>query len=99
MVAADIPMDEVIEELQPVLHGYLVEGGMPRDVASTVRLRWDGQSFSLTSERDLTQYEYGDGLGPAPRPIHKATNRLMADLEKAVTERLLADAATTVSPW
>lgn len=99
MVGADIRPDDLIDELQPVLRGFLRESGMPADVVHNIRLIWNGAAFSITSAIDITDYEFGDGKGPAPRPIHKALNRLGPEMDRLLQNRLLEQASMTVSPW
>lgn len=91
--------DEIVAELEPVLQGYAREFGLPGEIASTLRLHWNGASYGVQTTADLGVHEYGDGKGPAPRPVFKAMNRLHADIEQRLQDRLLAEAASTVSPW
>lgn len=91
--------DEIAKELEPVLQDYAQEFGLPADAARSLRLRWNGSTFDIQSDRNLDDLEYGDGNGPAGRPVFKAMNRLHADIEERLQDRLLGDATTAVSPW
>ena len=91
--------DEIATELEPVLQGYAREFGLPDELAKSLRLHWNGASYDVQSEHDLGVHEYGDGRGPAPRPVFKAMNRLHADIEQRLEDRLLDDATTSVRPW
>lgn len=91
--------DEIATELEPVLQGYAREFGLPDDLASTLRLVWNGATYDVQTSADLGNHEYGDGKGPAPRPVFKAMNRLHADIEQSLQDRLLDEASTSVRPW
>ena len=91
--------DEIAEELEPVLQGYAREFGLPADAAASLRLVWTGASYDVQSDQKLDTLEYGDGTGPAPRPIFKAMNRLHGDIEQRLEESLLERASTSVRPW
>ena len=85
--------EKVCAEFTPVLQSYAREAGMEAPEAASLRLVWDGSSFSANSSQDLSQAEFGDGKGPSPRPIHKALNRLSAEVQERMTDLVVASFA------
>lgn len=79
---------EVCSELTPLLRGYAKEFGLAPSKADTLNLHWDGETFTVQSPLSLDIDEYGDGTGPAPRPVHKAMSRLELDVEALLEEKL-----------
>ena len=79
---------EVCSELTPLLRSYAKEFGLRADLADSLSLVWDGEDFTVQSPLSLDDAEYGDGTGPAPRPIHKAVVRLELDAEALLEEKL-----------
>lgn len=78
----------VCAELTPLLRSYAREYGLAADLAESLTLTWDGEDFLATSPKSLDVAEYGDGKGAAPRPVHKAMNRLELDAEGLLTQLL-----------
>lgn len=78
----------VCASLTPTLRGYAQEFGLAPELAQSLFLSWDGDTFTVQSPLALDEAEFGTGRGPAPRPIHKAMNRLEVDAEDLL-ERLL----------
>lgn len=82
----------VSDELTPQLRDFAREAGLSAELANSLTLVWDGERFSAQSPRSLDLAEFGDGKGPAPRPVHKAMNRLEPEahqlLERLVRERI-----------
>lgn len=79
---------QVCSELTPLLRGYARENGLAADLADSLTLTWDGENFLATSPKSFDIAEYGDGKGAAPRPVHKAMNRLELDAEGLLTQLL-----------
>lgn len=86
---------QVCSELTPLLRGYAKEYGLAADLADSLTLTWDGEGFYATSDKSLDIAEFGDGKAAAPRPIHKAMNRLELDAEGLLTQ-LLEDRISNV---
>lgn len=80
---------QVCDELTPLLQRYAQEFGLRPELAHSLTVVWDGDTFTAQSPLSLDDAEYGDGTRPAPRPVHKAMNRLEHDAERILTDRVL----------
>lgn len=87
---------QVCSELTPLLRAYAREFGLSADLADSLSLTWNGEDFFATSLKSLDLAEFGDGKGVAPRPVHKAMNRLELDAEGLLTQ-LLEDRVSDVA--
>jgi hypothetical protein len=76
----------VCSELTPLLRSYAREAGLEATLANSLNLVWTGDTFEAHSPVSLDTAEYGNGKGPAPRPVHKAMTRLETDAEKLLTQ-------------
>lgn len=76
-------------ERSPQLRAMAVTYGLPRNLAESVRLVWDGKTFRAESDdKRMFLAEYGDGKQPARTPLRKALNALEPVLTKALADRV-----------
>lgn len=80
---------EVAQAATAELRAQAVLMGLPRELAKTVSLEWDGATFVATSSNPrMYNAEYGDGTAPVRSPIRKALNRMRPALTAQLQQRI-----------